>query len=65
MQRLRALSEEECYLRCYGWTGEDDAVRVLRDDELAPEVAAIVAERMRLDLVRRLDERADGEAAAA
>ena len=25
MQRLRPLDEEECYLRCYGWSGDDDA----------------------------------------
>ena len=23
MQRLRSLSEAECYARCYGWRGED------------------------------------------
>ena len=23
MQRLRTLSEAECYARCYGWRGED------------------------------------------
>jgi hypothetical protein len=23
MQRLRKLSEAECYARCYGWRGED------------------------------------------
>lgn len=23
VQRLRALSEAECYARCYGWRGED------------------------------------------
>ena len=28
MQRLRPLSEEECYLRCYGWRGSEDAVKV-------------------------------------
>ena len=28
MQRLRPLNEQECYLRCYGWVGGDDAVRV-------------------------------------
>ena len=28
MQRLRKLSEAECYARCYGWRGED-AVKVV------------------------------------
>jgi hypothetical protein len=28
MQRLRTLSEAECYARCYGWRG-DDAVKVV------------------------------------
>jgi len=29
VQRLRALSEAECYARCYGWRG-DDSVTVVR-----------------------------------
>jgi hypothetical protein len=29
MQRLRSLSEAECYARCYGSRG-DDVVRVIR-----------------------------------
>jgi hypothetical protein len=65
MQRLRPLSEEECYLRCYGWTGADDAVRVLHDDRLPPEVAAVLAERARHELGRMLDEQARAEAEAA
>jgi hypothetical protein len=28
MQRLRTLSEAECYARCYGWRG-DDSVKVV------------------------------------
>ena len=28
-ERLRTLSEAECYARCYGWRWEDDAVKVL------------------------------------
>jgi hypothetical protein len=28
-ERLRTLSEAECYLRCYGWRWEDDSVKVL------------------------------------
>jgi hypothetical protein len=29
MERLRSLSEDECYLRCYGWRGSDDSVRLV------------------------------------
>ena len=49
MQRLRPLDEDECYLRCYGWTGSDDSVRVLRDGEdVAAEDVAVLTERIRL-----------------
>jgi hypothetical protein len=30
MERLRTLSEAECYERCYGWRWSDDSVKVLR-----------------------------------
>jgi hypothetical protein len=48
MQRLRELSEEECYLRCYGWVGEEGDVTVLRggDPELEAEVVGVVTERI-------------------
>jgi hypothetical protein len=47
MQRLRPLTEEECYLRCYGWA--TDEVRVLTaDDADEAEDAAAVTERIRL-----------------
>jgi hypothetical protein len=41
-ERLRTLSEAECYLRCYGWRWEDDSVKVLpsrfpRDQERRAE----------------------------
>jgi hypothetical protein len=63
MQRLRPLDEEECYLRCYGWTGSDDSVRVLRDGEgVAAEDAAMLTERIRLAFEARLEER-EAEAA--
>lgn len=35
MQRLRTLSEAECYARCYGWRGED-AVRVITVEPRRP-----------------------------
>ncbi len=31
VQRLRTLSEAECYARCYGWRGED-SVNVTKVD---------------------------------
>ena len=41
-ERLRTLSEAECYARCYGWRWEDDSVKVLpstfaRDEDLREE----------------------------
>jgi hypothetical protein len=55
MPRLRPLSEEECYLRCYGSRGTDDTVRVV--DPAVPLVAApsIFAERIRLLFEAALD----------
>ena len=61
MQRLRPLNEEECYLRCYGWVGSDDAVRVTKPGD-APEATAVLTERIRLAFEARL---ADPDAEAA
>jgi hypothetical protein len=64
MPRLRALSEAECYLRCYGWVGGgDEAVRILdpHADE-GDEGARVLAERMRRAYERRIT-RAEAEAA--
>jgi len=59
MQRLRPLSEEECYLRCYGWRGSEDTVKVLRrGDPAALGAPGILAERVRLAFEARLDARA-------
>ncbi len=57
MQRLRPLNEQECYLRCYGWLGEEDAVRVIVPGSQSPESAAVLTERIRLAFEARLDER--------
>lgn len=57
MQRLRPLSEDECYARCYGWIGADDAVRVLRPGDDSPEAVAVLTERIRLAFEARLDAR--------
>lgn len=54
MQRLRPLNEQECYLRCYGWVGGDDAVRVRRPADDAPEATAVLTERIRLAFEARL-----------
>jgi hypothetical protein len=58
VRRLRALSEEECYLRCYGAAG-DLAVRVLRLDPARQEgsVARITGEELRRLFELRLDAR--------
>jgi hypothetical protein len=62
MQRLRPLNEEECYLRCYGWVGGDDAVRVTKPGDDVPEATAALTERIRLAFEARLADR-DAEAA--
>ena len=62
MERLRTLSEAECYLRCYGSRGSDDSVKVLRPSELGagqPAEPSEVGERLRLLLELRLDSEAE------
>lgn len=58
MGRLRPLSEEECYLRCYGWRGGEDTVKIVRPVDPA-ELASpgIMAERIRVAFEARLDAR--------
>jgi hypothetical protein len=60
MERLRTLSEE-CYLRCYGWRGSDDSVKVLRSPlAVQPDLRAERSEadeRLRRLLELRLDAR--------
>ena len=58
VQRLRPLSEEECYLRCYGWRGSEDTVKVVRPgDPVIIESASVVTERIRLAFEARLEAR--------
>jgi len=58
MQRLRPLSEVECYLRCYGWRGSEETVKVLRKAEVAPNrKRGFLGERIRLLFEDRLDAR--------
>ena len=58
MRRLRPLSEEECYLRCYGASG-DATVRVVRLDPPRPHrnLARITGEELRRLFELRLDAR--------
>jgi hypothetical protein len=58
MQRLRPLTEEECYLRCYGWVGRGDEVKVLELEQAAEsDTPSVVAERVRIKLEAALSER--------
>jgi hypothetical protein len=66
MERLRTLSEDECYLRCYGRRGADDSVKLL-GTRAGPEVdlrseRSEAGERLRRMLELRLDAR-EAEAA--
>ena len=60
--RLRTLSEAECYERCYGWRWSDDSVKVLPAD--GPGVSrdprdepSEMGERLRALLELRIDTR--------
>jgi len=58
VQRLRPLSEEECYLRCYGFRGGEDTVKVVPSGHpLISESPAALTERIRLAFEARLDAR--------
>jgi hypothetical protein len=62
VRRLRALSEEECYLRCYG--AADAMVRVVRLEPQRPRgLARITGEELRRLFEVRLDSREPGLAA--
>ena len=56
MERLRTLSEAECYARCYGWRYTEDTVKVL-PGESDPDDSSDVGERLRMLLELRLDAR--------
>jgi hypothetical protein len=58
MERLRTLSEAECYERCYGWRYDEDTVKVLpRGGVVAPTAVGDVGERLRMLLELRIDAR--------
>jgi hypothetical protein len=57
VQRLRTLSEAECYARCYGARG-DDGVRVLRLEPRRPRYETPVSgELLRALFEDKLDSR--------
>jgi hypothetical protein len=62
MRRLRPLSEEECYCRCYG--AGDAGVKVFRlEQREQPGEPRLTGERLRRLFERRLDLREPGLAA--
>jgi hypothetical protein len=62
VERLRTLSEAECYERCYGWRHDEDTVKVLPSIRAPDEATPDVGERLRMLLELRLDAR-EAEAA--
>jgi hypothetical protein len=64
MQRLRSLSEDECYARCYG--GRDATVRVVSLEPRRPRYdVPVTGETLRRQFEARIDAREPGEEAAA
>jgi hypothetical protein len=57
MERLRTLSEAECYERCYGWRYAEDTVKVLHRGPVRRGEPSDVGERLRMLLELRLDAR--------
>lgn len=57
MERLRTLSEAECYERCYGWRYTEDSVKVLPRRGVTSAESSDVGEKLRLLLELPLDAR--------
>ncbi len=57
MERLRTLSEAECYERCYGWRYDEDSVKVLPRANAGAVDPGDAGERLRMLLELRLDAR--------
>jgi hypothetical protein len=57
MERLRTLSEAECYERCYGCRYAEDTVKVLPRSSSGSVDVGEFAERLRELLELRLDAR--------
>jgi hypothetical protein len=47
MQRLRPLSEQECYYRCYGRRPYEETVRIVRPEPRDDSRPSVTAERIR------------------
>lgn len=63
MRRLRPLTEDECYARCYG--GWDATVKVVKLEPRRPRYALpVTGEELRVQLEARLDAREPDEEAA-
>lgn len=62
MERLRTLSEAECYERCYGWRHTEDTVKLLPRGRTASPEQEDFGEKLRMLLELRLDGR-EAEAA--
>jgi hypothetical protein len=56
VQRLRNLSEAECYARCYGGLGTGEAVRVVRV-EPKRRLSPVGGELVRLAFEAKIDAR--------
>ena len=56
-ERLRTLSEADCYERCYGWRWSEDSVKVLRVEPDLRLESSETGERLRRLLELRLDAR--------
>jgi len=54
---LRPLSEEECYLRCYGRRSGDDAVKILPTGGVEAPPPNALTERIRLAFEAQLEAR--------
>ena len=64
MQHLRALSETECYARCYG--ARTDTIRIVSIEPRRPRYEFDVSgEDLRVSFEERLDAREAAEAEAA
>ena len=57
MERLRTLSEAECYERCYGWRYTEDTVKLLPREQTGSAEPDDFGEKLRMLLELRLDAR--------
>jgi hypothetical protein len=57
MQRLRPLSEAECYLRCYGQRGTEYTVRIVEPAPQARPRPSLLGDRIRLLFEAALESR--------